>query len=401
MATAGAEAHAWACLVIPEDAHEDTVLDRLATNRLCNYSPVDQVPPDNKCHYHAIDVRRVPNRRSDSTPENAKERTIVECINACVNVMVVRDVRRLVSYRLSPPLYSLRELWLIGDFTINPPDIARFAPSLGCLRLRCAFGDQRAPTDARSRLSRRFAAIPYDLSPLQNVTHLELGGEFNMPLAADTLPRMLTHLILGDAFDEPVDDLPPHLVHLAIGNAFSQPLPKNLPVHLVHLELGNSFNWPLDGVLPDGLACLSLGRSYKQPMCKLPTRVNRLSIRNGDYQMEHVEHAASPCLHLVQIGAAMYLRHEGHFVRLPVSRGSTTHRSPPENADATQCAEPQASPQDGATVAPAPSATIINTTMAGRIQNLALAAMGTTMLGATLMALRSSRLHLQDAQHAI
>jgi FNIP Repeat len=67
------------------------------------------------------------------------------------------------------------------------------------------------------------------------LTHLILGENFNQPV--DNLPSTLTYLTTGHAFNQPVDKLPPTLTHLKTGHTFNQPVDK-LPPTLTHLKTG-------------------------------------------------------------------------------------------------------------------------------------------------------------------
>eukprot|EP01112_Ceratiomyxa_fruticulosa_P006993 TRINITY_DN1800_c0_g1_i3.p1 TRINITY_DN1800_c0_g1~~TRINITY_DN1800_c0_g1_i3.p1 ORF type:complete len:294 (-),score=64.29 TRINITY_DN1800_c0_g1_i3:880-1761(-) len=68
-----------------------------------------------------------------------------------------------------------------------------------------------------------------------NLTHLELGNDFALPL--EDLPKSLTHLTVDGLYNRPIGNLPPNLVFLKFGFWFSQTI-KNLPSNLKHLELG-------------------------------------------------------------------------------------------------------------------------------------------------------------------
>eukprot|EP01132_Coremiostelium_polycephalum_P003214 gene3214-4026_t len=96
------------------------------------------------------------------------------------------------------------------------------------------------------------------IAPLTKLTHLYLGGRFNVPLSKGTLPDSLLHLELGSYFNQPLSDpnsLPPYLESLAISTIFNQPteaIIPALPPTLVRLEiLPSGLN--RDHKLPDNL----------------------------------------------------------------------------------------------------------------------------------------------------
>lgn len=102
-------------------------------------------------------------------------------------------------------------------------------------------------------------SIGRDVLP-PSLTHLTLGHGFNRSIGRYVLPPSLTRLTLGDGFDRFIgqDVLPPSLTHLKFGERFNQSLTQgllsNLP-NLVHLEFGVLFfDQPLGpGVLPPNL----------------------------------------------------------------------------------------------------------------------------------------------------
>ena len=105
-----------------------------------------------------------------------------------------------------------------------------------------------------------------------SITHLTLGDNFNQKL--DNLPNSLTHLTLGYAFNQKLDNLPNSLTHLTLGDNFNQKL-DNLPNRLTHLTLGYTFNQKLDN-LPNSLTHLTLGYAFNQKLDSLHTTVKNL-----------------------------------------------------------------------------------------------------------------------------
>ena len=78
----------------------------------------------------------------------------------------------------------------------------------------------------------------------------------------DDLPNSITHLILGDNFNQPINNLPDSVTHLILGDNFNQPL-INLPNSLTHLILGDNFNQTIYGI-PDSLKYFKSRHVYIQ-----------------------------------------------------------------------------------------------------------------------------------------
>jgi hypothetical protein len=57
-----------------------------------------------------------------------------------------------------------------------------------------------------------------NLKTLTNLTHLTLGNKFNQKI--DNLPCSITHLTLGDNFNQKIDNLPCSITHLTFGKSF-------------------------------------------------------------------------------------------------------------------------------------------------------------------------------------
>lgn len=104
------------------------------------------------------------------------------------------------------------------------------------------------------------------------LTHLQLGDQFNQPLTADHLPSGLLCLMVGDDFNQPVDRLPSSLTHLSLGDSFDRPV-DCLPSNLITLSVGNSFDRPVDR-LPVTLRRLRVGGKFNRPVDRLPPFLN-------------------------------------------------------------------------------------------------------------------------------
>ena len=116
-----------------------------------------------------------------------------------------------------------------------------------------------------------FKIINYNQSVIHfsNLTYLSFDLNFNQPLGK--LPNTLTHLVLGNNFNQIVA-LPDYLIELTIGDKFDKPL--KLPMTLKHLTLGIHFNQILQ--LPD-LESLTLGICYDRPL-ELPPTLKYLTL---------------------------------------------------------------------------------------------------------------------------
>ena len=116
------------------------------------------------------------------------------------------------------------------------------------------------------------------------------------------LPPTLEHLLLGFAFNRPLE-LPPRLKELSFydSSVFNQPLrltstleilwfgtdfnqPINLPIGLKHFISGSSFNQRV--YLPDSLEYLVLGESFNQPDTRLPPHMDEVAIVNSSVEYE-------------------------------------------------------------------------------------------------------------------
>ena len=131
---------------------------------------------------------------------------------------------------------------------------------------------------------------PMDCLP-PNLTHLTFGSNFNQQIGVGVLPLNLTHLTFEGKFNQPIGIgvLPPNLTHLMFGYAFNQPIGMGvLPPNLTHLTFQNTrfntFNQPIEiGVLPQKLTHLEFGRNYNKQIKNgvLPTSLTHLIL--GEY----------------------------------------------------------------------------------------------------------------------
>eukprot|EP01112_Ceratiomyxa_fruticulosa_P016535 TRINITY_DN500_c1_g1_i1.p1 TRINITY_DN500_c1_g1~~TRINITY_DN500_c1_g1_i1.p1 ORF type:complete len:371 (-),score=68.67 TRINITY_DN500_c1_g1_i1:251-1363(-) len=109
-----------------------------------------------------------------------------------------------------------------------------------------------------------------------NLTRIEFGRDFNVPISSENLPASLKQLTVGSRFNQPLDDLPMGLTHLELGNDFNLPI-RHLPRSLTHLKLGFYFSSDVDS-LPDSLTHLVCGYLFDKPINNLPKRLTHLEL---------------------------------------------------------------------------------------------------------------------------
>ena len=105
------------------------------------------------------------------------------------------------------------------------------------------------------------------------MTHLILGDSFNENV--DFLPHNIKVIIFGENFNCSVDLLPNSLTHLTFGSNFNQKVDK-LPKLITHLTLGKNFNQPTE-FLPDSITNLIFGFNFNN-LLKLPKNIAYLEL---------------------------------------------------------------------------------------------------------------------------
>lgn len=156
--------------------------------------------------------------------------------------------------------------------------------SLRYLKLGCEF-DREINSYSEEMLESHLLTFSCNLKSL-NLTHLIFSGTFNKKIDSSNLPSTLTHLTLGQFFNQDISDLPDSLTNLTFANecfhrndihsnSFNKPI-SSLP-QLKFLSLGSKFNQPLD-FLPNSITHLVLGRSFNQPIDNLPSSLAILDI---------------------------------------------------------------------------------------------------------------------------
>jgi hypothetical protein len=96
-------------------------------------------------------------------------------------------------------------------------------------------------------------------------------------------PQSLTHLILSEDFNQPINRVifPPSLTHLTFGCDFDQPIDNVIfPPSLTHLELSYEFNHSLDNI-SDTITHLTI-YNLKFPLNNLPFSLKELNLYYTD-----------------------------------------------------------------------------------------------------------------------
>lgn len=121
--------------------------------------------------------------------------------------------------------------------------------------------------------------------PLRYTTkRLTIGKEFKS-FDLISLPPYITHLNLGQYFNESVDNMPTFITHLKFGDHFNQPA-YNLPPKLIAVRFGSCFNQKVDN-LPLSLKYLTMSsNAFTHSLDKLP-----ISLRYLDFSCYHFTHS--------------------------------------------------------------------------------------------------------------
>jgi hypothetical protein len=101
-----------------------------------------------------------------------------------------------------------------------------------------------------------------------NIKYLNTGICFNKELSKRTLPEKLEKLVVGDAFDQNIDNLPENIEYLFLGFAFNNEI-KKLPKNLKRIRFGWYFNQSVDN-FPPNLESVIFTGLFNQHVDKLP-----------------------------------------------------------------------------------------------------------------------------------
>jgi len=96
------------------------------------------------------------------------------------------------------------------------------------------------------------------------ITHLTLDNDN----PTNTIPALVTHLMFGNCFNQPIHDMiPPFVTYLAFGARFNKPIKEyDIPTSVTHLIFGDDFNQPIYNCIPASVMYLSFGHSFNQPI---------------------------------------------------------------------------------------------------------------------------------------
>jgi len=131
--------------------------------------------------------------------------------------------------------------------------------------------------DIRVYLGMRRVLVQEMLEKWPNhVTHIIIGDEFNEPVI--NLPPTVTTIETCPLFNQPIHSFPPHLTHLILGNSFNQPL-HNLPQTLTYLDIGNKF-YSKEEASPAKITHLNIGYGFYLPFQYLPPKLQMLQIKD-------------------------------------------------------------------------------------------------------------------------
>ncbi len=144
--------------------------------------------------------------------------------------------------------------------------------------------DQLRDLPTRRRAAIRIVELAYDFGgpiSLPALQELRIGDDFNGALPP--LPPSLRVLVLGDKYNQPMDDvkLPDSLLELTFGRAFNQPV-LQLPPHLTKLAFGHCFSHSIERlVLPSSLRDLwfNVHGCYRHDLNHLSTNTSLRSLR--------------------------------------------------------------------------------------------------------------------------
>ncbi|EGC36667.1 hypothetical protein DICPUDRAFT_150840 [Dictyostelium purpureum] len=163
--------------------------------------------------------------------------------------------------------------------------------------------------------------IPLDLKTLKfynkeftiyqegcDISHLEIINLAIGPIEClpKTIPATVTHLLLLDGFDQPLNFIPPTVQYLYLQNIKYQLTPDSIPATVTHLYLLDGFNQPLNFIpptvqylylhnikyqltpdsIPATVTHLYLLDGFDQPLDFIPPTVQRLNLHNIKYQLK-------------------------------------------------------------------------------------------------------------------
>ncbi|KAK5576084.1 hypothetical protein RB653_007222 [Dictyostelium firmibasis] len=119
----------------------------------------------------------------------------------------------------------------------------------------------------------------------QNLTYLDLGHMFNMPLVKNVLPNSLKTLKLSKNYDHSLfgEILPRCLKTLHLGQKFNKQINEgDLPNQLEEITLSWNFCHSISN-FPNSITTFIMEDYFKGPLEKLPSSLTKLNVKTGYY----------------------------------------------------------------------------------------------------------------------
>ncbi|KAF2078546.1 hypothetical protein CYY_000170 [Polysphondylium violaceum] len=140
------------------------------------------------------------------------------------------------------------------------------------------------PESVEKVIFSRESQFNQQLFRFENVTFLDLGFKFNLPLRKFMFPKTLKYLYLSECFNQPIkrNMLPKTLHSLYFGLKFNQPIQRDvLPRYLKVLSFGDEFKQKLSpGTIPNSVEQLSFGVNSILYPRSIPSSVRKLILKN-------------------------------------------------------------------------------------------------------------------------
>jgi len=107
-----------------------------------------------------------------------------------------------------------------------------------------------------------------------NIQFIQFGHNFNMCIDNLVIPGeddILEELVLGDKFNQPVNNLSPNLKKISFGYEFNNYV-DNLPNNIEYIKFGHNFNYQVD-YLPCSLKYIIFGNNFNFTIDNLPSSI--------------------------------------------------------------------------------------------------------------------------------
>jgi hypothetical protein len=119
-----------------------------------------------------------------------------------------------------------------------------------------------------------------------NVIFIQFGHNFNKSIEMIVIENEednIQELVLGEKFDQPVNNISPNLKKITFGYDFNQSV-ENLPNKLEYIKFGNNFNKCID-YLPCSLTNIIFGNNFNQSVDNLPTSVILIGLSGQNFDL--------------------------------------------------------------------------------------------------------------------